>query len=250
MKAIREISKLTIICYLLAGTASGQITLYDGELSQDVTTNSGASSFNYDSGVTAYGLHGYNGSNVTYVEEAAGTTFAGFGSGTILKVTNDLSGQVGGVDGFLRYNFAQPRVADFVNGTGTPSPFAVDIDNNPILEFDVIWGGDGTFGRVIVGPNTNASGAPTTDWLIQDLTANTITSVSVDLSSIPDYTNYLNAVAADASTGFAHFRIEVQSGTGTAGTFGIDNIRLVPEPSSASLVFIAGSALYFLRRRK
>lgn len=241
--------KSYLLSTLLAGASvlNGQIVLYDGELAQAVTTNSGASSFNYDSGVTAYGLLAYNGANVTYVEEAAGTTFSGFGSGTVLKMTNN-----GAVDGALRYNGAQARIADFVNSTGTPSPMAVDIASFPVLSFDIIWDGTGTFANVIVDTNTNAAGAPNSAIVTQALTANVAATVSVDLTSSAAYTDFLSAVAADGTTTFAQFpRISLQTASGESGTFAVDNIRLtaIPEPSSAMALGLGIVGLVLRRRR-
>ncbi|NBB78981.1 MAG: hypothetical protein GVY36_05975 [Verrucomicrobia bacterium] len=161
----------------------------------------------------------------------------------------------GGVDGALRYNGSQARIADFVNSTGTPSPMAVDIDANPILSFDIIWDGSGSFGTVLVDTNTNASGAPTGNIFTQSLTADVATTISFNLRDATDYQGFLTAVAADApNPTFQQFpRILVQSADGEAGTFAIDNVQLAAIPEPSSYAWLAGSmALLFIvncRRR-
>lgn len=239
----------SIIIAVVAVSSHAAIVLYNGELAQAVTTNSGASAFNYDSGVSAYGLHAYNSSNVSYVEEAAGTTFTGFGSGTVLKMTNN-----GGVDGALRYNGAQARIANFVNSTGSnESPMATDIEANPVLQFDIVWNGDGTFANVIVDTNTNASGFSGGSIITTSLTANVAQTVSVNLVNSSHYDNFLTSVAADGSSTFQQFpRIGIQTASGEAGTFAIDNITLVPEPTTYALLLglVSLGAIYLRRRRQ
>lgn len=241
---------LLLLCALIpALSAQGQITLYNGELAQAVTTNSGAATWNYDA-PAAYALLAYNSANVTYVEESAGTTFTGFGSGTVLKMTNN-----GGVDGALRYAFTPANVDLFAGSrTAANEGFLFDMDQNPTMEFDVIWDGTGGFGTVIVDMNSNTTGAGSFTLLNQALTANTATPVSVDMGTGSAFQDWVTAMGnADPLGNTAQLRIVLQTGTGTPGTFAIDNIRLtpVPEPSTfALLAGFAGLGLALLQRRR
>ncbi len=232
---------LLAVCLILPARAD--IMLYNGELSQDVTDNLGARSDLYNPG-SAYALHAYNGANVSYTEQADNSL--GDGSGTELNIVNN-----GGVDGILRYNLTQSYALKYVNNTGVNEDgFLNDLALNNTLLLDIVWDGSGTFANLIIGPNSNVPGASDTDYLVQSLTANTPTLISLDLFNNADFQQDINLYANDTVTvnPFYQLRIEVQTATGEAGTFDLDNIALVPEPSTFLLISLAGLGLLSFRR--
>lgn len=238
---------IVFVTFILAGSAHAQVSLYDAD-SHTLQTSAllGARTDSYDPS-TGYAFAAYNGTNITYTEEAAGTTFTGFGSGDILKVTNN-----GGVDGFFRYTFFPSSVDAFAGSrTAANEPFLFDIDAFSTLEFDVVWDGTGTFGTIIVDINSNTAGATSFTLLNQSVAANTPTKMSVDLGVGSAFQDWVTAMGDAAVLGnTAQLRINVQSAASAAGTFGFDNINLIPEPSSAILLGLSGLFLALARRRK
>ncbi len=232
--------------FTFATAAYAQVVLYDGTQTHAITSNNGAASHLYSTPPDPAALLAYNSSNVNYseVDSATSVTFSGFGAGNYLEVTNN-----GGVDGILRYNFSQSAVANFVNNTGTDEdPFLLDLENNNDLEFDVIWDGTGTFGVVTVDFSTNAAGGGGTIFTT-GLTADVAQTINFDLLNNTTFQSALTNVANDANTSFAQLRILVQTASDAPGTFGVDNVQIVPEPTAALLLAAFGGAMLLRRRR-
>lgn len=226
------------------------ISLYNGELpGQDVTTQTGASDALYNPS-NDYALHAFNSANITYTQEAAGTTFAGFGEGQVLKMTTN-----GGVDAALRYNFAVAQITNFVDGSTPASPLLLDLQANPVLQFDIIWDGEGQFATVGLAANDNGTAPLDGTFATQNLTANEATTVSFDLSTNAAYTNWLASYSASATptssdATFAQIRLTLQTSSSAGGTFAIDNVQAVPEPQTFALLAGCIGLAFALRRRQ
>jgi hypothetical protein len=148
----------------------------------------------------------------------------------------------GGYAALLRYSLSQAGVAAFVNGTSGADPFLVDVGNNPVFSFDLLWpdAPAGCLFRIVLMVNSSDAGSGQTIETINPV-ADVITPVSVNLMENETFTNALQTIASATNTIYPKFMFELWS-PGSTTTVVVDNVEINPveEPPAVT------NALYLM----
>ena len=144
-------------------------------------------------------------------------------------------------------NWNSGNLAANLQTLGTPSPFAplyqsvgtLDSTGDVTLSFNILnfTSGGGSYVAAAAIYNATPGGSPTTTWTV-------LTNTTYDQTAGSFQTLVAPNVAANTPIGIAFW-----SGTGAPG---IDNVTVVPEPSTYALLVLAagGLAAHVARRRR